>query len=90
MQILQLGKKCGGEDTMRDTIEAVSYGGYEMDVWDEKRYIKEEQKIRDLFMNDPEFMEFVARVRTLKANTTPKMAIIKFSDRIFLPALPFK
>jgi len=52
------------------------YGGNEMDVWDEKQYVKEEQKIRDLFLNDPEFMEFIARVRTLKANTTPKMAII--------------
>jgi len=76
MQILQLGKNRGGEDSMRDTITMLMYGGNEMDVWDEKQYVKEEQKIRDLFLNDPEFMEFIARVRTLKANTTPKMAII--------------
>jgi hypothetical protein len=67
MQILQLGKNCGGEDTMRDTIESLLFGGDEMDIWDEKRYVKEEQKIRDLFLNDPEFMKYVARVRTLRA-----------------------
>jgi hypothetical protein len=71
-----MGKNCGGEDTMRDTIEALLYGGNEMDIWDEKRYVKEEHKIRDLFLNDPEFMEFIAMVRTLKANTPPKTAII--------------
>jgi hypothetical protein len=37
---------------------------------------KEEQKIQDLFLNDPEFMKFIGRVRTLKANTTPKTAMI--------------
>jgi len=52
---------------MRDTIEAPPCGGNEMDIWDEKRYVKEEEKIRDLFLNDPEFMKFIARVRTLKA-----------------------
>ncbi len=76
MQILQMGNNSGGEDTMRDTIEALLYGGNEMNVWDEKRYVKEEQKLRDMFLNDPEFMEFIARVRTLKANTPPKMAMI--------------
>jgi hypothetical protein len=76
MQILQLGKNCGDEDTMRDTIEMLLNGGHEMYVWDEKRYVKEEQKIRDLFLNDPEFMEFIARVRTLKANTPLKTAMI--------------
>jgi hypothetical protein len=54
---------------MIDTIMALFYGGKEMDIWDEKRYAKEEQKIRDLFLNDPEFMEFITRVRTLKANS---------------------
>jgi hypothetical protein len=68
MQILQLGKTCGGEDTMRDAIDALLYDGNEMDIWDEKRYVKEEEKIRDLFLNDPEFMKFIARVRTLKAS----------------------
>ena len=67
MQILQLGKTCGGDDTMRDAIEALLCGGNEMDIWDEKRYVKEEQKIRDLFLNDPDFMKFIARVRTFKA-----------------------
>jgi hypothetical protein len=76
MQILQLGKNCRGEGTMRDIIEMLLYSGQEMYVWDEKRYIKEEQKIRDLFLNDPEFMDFIARVRMLKANTTPKTAMI--------------
>jgi hypothetical protein len=76
MQILQMGKNCGGEAIMRDTITTLLYGGHEMDEWDENRYVKEEQKIRDLFLNDPEFMEFIASVRTLKANTTPKMATI--------------
>jgi hypothetical protein len=76
MQILHVGKNYGGEDTMRETIEALLYGRNETDVWDEKRYINEEQKIRDVFLNDPEFMEFIARMRTLKANNTPKMAII--------------
>jgi len=52
---------------MRDTITTLLYGGNEMDVWDEKQFIKEEQKIRDLFLNDPEFMVFIAKVRTLKA-----------------------
>ena len=66
MQILQLGKKSGGEDTMMDTLTTLLYGENEMDVWDEKRYVKEEQKIRDLFLNDTEFMEFIAKVRTLK------------------------
>ena len=76
MQILQLGKNCGGEDTMRDAIEALLYGENEMNVWDEKRYIKEEQKIRDMFLNNPEFMEYISRVRMLKATTAPKMAIL--------------
>jgi hypothetical protein len=76
MQILQMGNNSGGEDTMRDTIEALLYGENEMNAWDEKRYVKEEQKIRDLFLNDPEFMEFIARVRTLRANTSRKMATI--------------
>jgi len=67
MQILQLGKNCGGEDIMKDTITELLYGGNEMDVWNEKRFVKEEQKIRDLFLNDPEFMKFIGRVRTLKA-----------------------
>jgi hypothetical protein len=66
MQILQLGKTCGGEDTMRDVIEAILYGGNEMDIWNEKRYIKEEQKIRDMFLSNPEFMEYITRVRALK------------------------
>jgi len=52
---------------MRDTIDALLYGGNDVEMWDEKRFVKEEQKIRDLFLNDPEFMEFIARVRTLKA-----------------------
>ena len=52
---------------MRDTIEALLGGGNEMDIWDENRYVKEEEKIRDLFLNDPEFMKFIARVRTFKA-----------------------
>jgi hypothetical protein len=59
MQILQLGKNCGGEDIMRDTITELLYGGNEMDVWNEKRFVKAEQKIRDLFLNDPEFMKFI-------------------------------
>jgi hypothetical protein len=63
-----MGKNCGGEDTMRDTIEALLCVGNEMDIWDEKRYVKEEQKIRELFLNDPDFMKFIARVRTLKAS----------------------
>jgi hypothetical protein len=62
-----MGKNGGGEDIMRDTIEALLCGGNEMDIWDEKRYVKEEEKIRDLFLNDPEFMKFIARVRTFKA-----------------------
>jgi hypothetical protein len=62
-----LGKNYGGEDTMRDTITTLLYCENEMDVWDENRYVKEEQKIRDLFLKDAEFMKFVARVRTLKA-----------------------
>jgi len=62
-----LGKNPWGEDTMRDTIDALLYGGNDVEMWDEKRFVKEEQKIRDLFLNDPEFMEFIARVRTLKA-----------------------
>lgn len=62
---------------MRDYIDALLNGRNELDdIWDEKRYVKEEQKIRDLFLNDPEFMEFIDRVRTLKANTPPKIAII--------------
>lgn len=61
---------------MREIIEALLYGGNEMNIWDEKRYVKEEQKIRDMFLNDPEFMEYIARMRTLKSTTTPKMAII--------------
>ena len=65
MQILQMGKTCGGEDTMRDAIEAILYGGNEMDIPDVKWYVKEEQKIRDMFLNDPEFMEFITRVRAL-------------------------
>ena len=52
---------------MREAIEALLCGGNEMDIWDEKRYVKEEQKIRDMFLNDPEFMKFITRVRTLKA-----------------------
>ena len=52
---------------MRDTIMTLLDGGNEMDIWDEKRYVKEEQKIRDLFMNNPEFREYITRVRTLKA-----------------------
>ena len=71
-----MGNTCGGEGTMRDDIEALLYGGNEMNIWDEKRYVKEEQKIRDMFLNDPEFMEYIARMRTLKSTTTPKMAII--------------
>ncbi len=67
MQILQLGKNSEGEDTMREIIEAFVYGGNEMNAWDDKQFIKEEQKIRDLFLNDPEFMKYIARVRTLKA-----------------------
>jgi hypothetical protein len=62
-----LGKNPGGEDTMRDTIDALLNGGDDVEIWDEKRFVKEEQRIRDLFLNDPEFMEFIARVRTLKA-----------------------
>jgi hypothetical protein len=61
---------------MRDTIEMLLYGENEIDIWDEKRYVKEEQKIRELFLNDPGFMEFIARVRMLKADTTAKMATI--------------
>ena len=67
MQILQLGKNNEGEDYMRETFEALLYGGNEVNAWDDKQFIKEEQKIRDLFLNDPEFMEYIARVRTLKA-----------------------
>jgi hypothetical protein len=67
MQILQLGKNKRDEGTMRDTIDALLCGGDVGEIWDEKRFVKEEQRIRDLFLNDPEFMEFVARVRTLKA-----------------------
>jgi len=62
-----LGKNPGGEDTMRDTIDALLNGGDDVEIWDEKRFVKEEQRIRDLFLNDPEFMEFIVRVRTLKA-----------------------
>jgi hypothetical protein len=62
-----LGKNPGDEDTMRDTIDALLYGGNDVEIWDEQRFVKEEQRIRDLFLNDPEFMEFIARVRTLKA-----------------------
>ena len=61
---------------MREIIEALLYGGNEMNIWDEKRYVKEEQKIRDMFLNDPEFMEYIARMRTLKSNPAPKMANI--------------
>jgi len=67
MQILQVGKNSAGEDTMRETFESMLYGGNEMNAWDEKQFMKEEKKIRDLFMNDPEFMEYITRVRTLKA-----------------------
>jgi hypothetical protein len=70
-----MGKTCGGEGTMRDFMEALLDGGNEMDIWDEKRYVQEEQKIRNLFLNDPEFMEYIARVRMLKVNNTPNMAI---------------
>ena len=52
---------------MRNTIDALLNGGDDEEIWDEKRFVKEEQRIRNLFLNDPEFMEFVARVRTLKA-----------------------
>jgi len=52
---------------MRDAIDALLYGGNDGEMWDEKRFVKAEQRIRDLFLNDPEFMEFIARVRTLKA-----------------------
>jgi hypothetical protein len=71
-----MGHNRGGEGTMRDIIEALLYGGNEMNVWDEKRYVKEEQKIRDMFLNDPEFLKFITRVRTLKATATPKIAIL--------------
>jgi hypothetical protein len=67
MQILQLGKNSEGEDKMRDIIDALLYGENETDIWDEKRYVNEERKIRDLFLNDPEFMAYITRVRTLKA-----------------------
>jgi hypothetical protein len=67
MQILQLGKKCGGEDHMMENLTTLLHGGENMDDWNENRYINEEQKIRDLFLNDPEFMKYIARVRTLKA-----------------------
>jgi len=62
-----LGKNPGDEDTMRNTIDALLNGGDDEEIWDEKRFVKEEQRIRNLFLNDPEFMEFIARVRTLKA-----------------------
>jgi hypothetical protein len=62
-----LGKKSGGEDTMMDTFTRLLHGENEMDVWDEKLYANEEQEIRNLFLNDPEFMELIARVRTIKA-----------------------
>ena len=52
---------------MRNTIDALLNGGDDGEIWDEKRFVKEEQRIRNLFLNDPEFMEFIARVRTLKA-----------------------
>jgi hypothetical protein len=68
MQILQLGKNWEGEDYMRETIVSLLYVGNEMNAWDDKQFMKEEQKIRDLFLNDPEFMEYIARVRTLKAS----------------------
>jgi hypothetical protein len=71
-----MGNPCGGEVSMREVIEALLYGGNEMNIWDEKRYVKEEQKIRDMFLNDPEFMEYIARMRTLKSPPTPKMANI--------------
>jgi hypothetical protein len=67
MQILHLGKKYGEEDTMMETLTTLLSGGNETDVWNETRYVNEEQKIRDLFLNDPEFMKYIARMRTLKA-----------------------
>jgi hypothetical protein len=67
MQILQMGKKYGEEDTMMETLTTLLHGGNETDIWNEPRYVNEEQKIRDLFLNDPEFMEYIARMRTLRA-----------------------
>jgi len=52
---------------MMDTFTRLLHGENEMDVWDEKLYANEEQEIRNLFLNDPEFMELIARVRTIKA-----------------------
>ena len=67
MQILHLGKKYGEEDTMMETLTTLLSVGNETDVWNETRYVNEEQKIRELFLNDPVFMEYIARMRTLKA-----------------------
>jgi hypothetical protein len=37
-----------------------------MMVWDKKRYAKEKEKMRNLFFNDPEFREFITRMRTFR------------------------
>jgi hypothetical protein len=39
-----------------------------MKAWDNKRYAKEKEKMRKLFFNDPDFKEFITRMRTLRAN----------------------
>jgi len=38
-----------------------------MKAWDKKRYVKEKEKMRNLFFSDPEFNEFITRIRTLRA-----------------------
>jgi hypothetical protein len=39
-----------------------------MKAWDKKRYSEEKEKMRKLFFNDPEFKEFISRMRKLRAN----------------------
>jgi hypothetical protein len=67
MQILHLGKKYGEEDTMMENLTTLLSGGNETGIWNETQYVNEEQKIWDLFLHDPEFMEYIARMRALKA-----------------------
>jgi len=69
MQILQLAKEHGGKNLMTKT-KALSLNRRKgMELWDEKRYNKEKEKMRALFLNDPEVRDFVSWVRTSKANT---------------------
>jgi len=69
MQILQLAKEHGGKNPMTKTKVFSLNRRKGMELWDEKRYNKEKEKMRALFLNDPEVRDFVSWVLTLKAYT---------------------